>query len=57
MHSPFERQIKTIEKQGKKSWSFKSLKPNVWKLKIKDVFPHNTLTIKDKNELGKIKEI
>ena len=49
----FEKQIKAIEKQGKKQVeALEFLKLNTQKLKIKDVIPEEA-----KNELNKIKEI
>ena len=61
-HSPFskafERQIKTIEEQGKKQVeALKVSKPNTQKLTTKNVIPENTLSEEAKNELNKIKEI
>ena len=54
----FEKQIKTIEKQGKKQFeALKVLKLNIQKLTIKDAIPENTLTEEARNELNKIKEI
>ena len=55
----FEKQIKTIEEQGKKKQveALEALKPNIQKLTIKVVIPENTLTVEAKNELNKIKEI
>ena len=54
----FEKQIKTIEKQGKKQIeALEVLKPNTQKLTIKDVISENTLTEEAKNELDKVKEI
>ena len=54
----FEKQIKTIEEQGKKQVeALEVLKPNIQKLTIKDVIPKNTLTEEAKNEPYKIKEI
>ena len=51
----FEKQIKTIEEQGKKQ--VEALKPITQKLTIKDAIPENTLSEEAKNELNKIKEI
>ena len=51
----FEKQIKTIEEQGKKL--IKSLKPITQKLTIKDAIPENILRKEVQNELNKIKEI
>ena len=55
----FEKQIKIIEKPGKKKQdeALEVLKPNTQKLKIKDAIPENSLTEVAKNELNKIKEI
>ena len=54
----FEKQIKTIEDQGKKQVeALEVLKPNTQKLSIKYVIPENTLIEEAKNELNKIKEI
>ena len=51
----FEKQIKTIEEQGKKQ--VEVLKSITQKLTIKDAIPENTLNEEAKNELNKIKEI
>ena len=54
----FEKQIKTIEEQGKKQVeALEVIKSNTQKLTIKDVIPENTLTGEARNELNKIKEI
>ena len=54
----FEKQIKTIEEQGKKQVeALEVLKPITQKLTIKDAIPENTLREEAKNELNKIKEI
>ena len=54
----FEKQIKTIEEQGKKQVeALENLKTNTQKLTIKEVIPENTLTKKAKNKLNKIREI
>ena len=54
----FEKQIKTIEEQGKKQVeSLEVLKPDIQKLTIKDAIPENTLTEEAKNELNGIKEM
>ena len=50
----FEKQIKTIEGQGKKQVeALEVLRPNVKKLTIKDMIPENTSTEEAKNELKK----
>ena len=52
----FERQIKTIEDQGKiQVQALKVLKPDVQKLTIKDVIPENQLNEEAKNEIERIK--
>ena len=54
----FEKQIKTIEEQGKKQVkTLEVLKPNTQKLTIKDVIPENTFSEEAKNQLNKIKQI
>ena len=54
----FEKQIKTIEEQGKNEVeALEVLKPNTQKLIIQDAIPENTLSEGAKNELNKIKEI
>ena len=54
----FEKQIKVIEKQGKKQVeALEALKPNTQKLTIKDAIQENTLTEEAKNELDKILKI
>ena len=54
----FEKQIKTIEEQGKKQVeSLEVLKPDIQKLTIKDAIPENTLIEEAKNELNGIKEM
>ena len=54
----FEKQIKTIEEQGKKQVeALEVLKPITQILTIKDAIPENTLSEEAKNELNKIKEI
>ena len=54
----FEKQIKTVEEQGKKQVeALEVLKPVTQKLTIKDAIPKNTLSEEAKNELNKIKEI
>ena len=54
----FEKQIKTIEEQGKRQVEpLEVLKPITQKLTIKDAIPENTLSEEAKNELHKIKEI
>ena len=53
----FDKEIKTIEKQGKKQVeALEVLKPNTKKLTIKDAIPENILSEEAKNELNKIKE-
>ena len=52
----FEKQIKTIEEQGKKQ--VEALKPITQKLTIKDAVPEDTLLSEEgKNEIYKIKEV
>ena len=54
----FEKQIKTIEEQGKRQVeALEVLIPNTQKLSMKDAIPENKLTEEAKNELNKIKEI
>ena len=54
----FEKQIKTIEEQGRKQIEgLVVLKHITQKLAIKDTIPENTLSEESKNELNKIKEI
>ena len=54
----FEKQIETIEEQGKKQVeALEVLKHNIQKLPIKDVIPENRLSEEAKNELSKIKEV
>ena len=54
----FEKQIKTIEEQGKNQVeALEVLKPNTQNLIIKDAILENTLSEGTKNELNKIKEI
>ena len=54
----FEKQIKTIEEQGKKQFeALEVLKPFTQKLTIKDSIPENTLSKDAKNERYEIKEI
>ena len=53
-----EKQIKTIEKQGKKQVEASEILKFInQKLIIKDAIPENTLTEETKNEFNKIKEI
>ena len=53
-----EKEIKTIEEQGKKQIeALEVLKPITKKLTIKDSIPENTLSEEAKNEPNKIKEI
>ena len=54
----FEKQIKTIEEQGKKQVGFsKVLKPNTQKLTTKNTISEKTLTEEAKNEFNESKEI
>ena len=54
----FEKQIKTIEEQGKKQIrALKVLKPHTQKLTIKNVTPENILSEEAKNGPNKIQEI
>ena len=54
----FEKQIETIEEQGKKQVeALEVLKHNIQKLIIKDAIPENRLSEEAKNELSKIKEV
>ena len=51
----FEKQIKTIEEQGKTQLeALKGLKPITKKLSIKDAIQENALTKEGKNKLNKI---
>ena len=54
----FEKQIKTIEEQGKNQVeALEVLKPITQKLTIKDTIPENKLSKEAKNKVNKIKEI
>ena len=54
----FEKQIKTIEEQGKNQVeALEVLKPVTQKLTIKDTIPENKLSKEAKNKVNKIKEI
>ena len=54
----FEKQIETIEEQGKKQVeALEVLKHDIQKLTIKDAIPENRLREEAKNELSKIKEV
>ena len=54
----FEKQIKTIEEQGKKQVGFsKVLKPNTQKLTTKNTISEKTWTEEAKNEFNESKEI
>ena len=54
----FEKQIETIEEQGKNQVeALEVLKPITQKLTIKDTIPENKLSKEAKNKVNKIKEI
>ena len=57
MGKAFEKQIKTIEDQGKKQvHALESLKPKEQTKSIEEIFPEGCDTVEIKNKLNKIKE-